>query len=302
MTFRVATTSLLAALALALPAAADEPTTYDLRAGDDYTPVVGDVLRVETTERQKSQVVVKSGEQVLQEQEGQQGQSAVYTEEVLAVDDQGQVSRARRVYESFRDLEAGAAPDVSGLVVLLERGDDGKHAFVPEGEAQVPPELEERLAQEGLQRDAKKALGDQEKERQHALLPDEPVPVGATWEVTPEQALVAFGFQDSALHPELTTVRGTFRSLEERDGVTFMNVHVDVDLAFTRFQGLDCPEPASFKLQLDLLLPEGGTSPAGEARLTGVFDGEPVVPEAPGVTMAVDLELENAQRRTRVGG
>ncbi|MCW8138897.1 MAG: hypothetical protein KIT58_08330 [Planctomycetota bacterium] len=300
MTFRAATTCCVL-LALALPAAADE-TTYDLRAGDDYTPAVGDVLRVETTERQKSQVVVRSGEQVLQRQEGEQGQAATYTEEVLAVDDQGQVSRARRVYESFRDIDAGQAPDVQGLAVLLERGKDGKHAFVAEGDATVPPALRARLDQEALQRDMKRELGDREKERQHALLPDEPVPVGATWEITPEQALTAFGFQDSALHPEQTKVVGTFRSLEERDGVTFMNVHVDVDLAFTRFQGLDCPEPATFKLALELLLPEGGTSPAGEARLTGVFDGEPTVPDAPGVTMAVDLELENAQRRTRVGG
>lgn len=302
MNVRTLAAALLAGL-LTTSGALAQAETFDLRATDDYKPVAGDRVRVEQTERQKSNVVVKNGPQVLQQQEGQEGFVATYDEEVLAVDDEGEVTRARRTYEAFRDLETAQDAEVKGLTVLLERSAEGKHTFAAEGDATIPPPLKARLDDEATKKDAKAEGGEDDEDRQEALMPEAPVEVGATWDVPPEQAMEAFGFEETELADEGSSVKGTLVSVDERDGQRFLKVQVAIDLAFKRFQGLPCPEPATFKMQLELELPAGGTSPAGEARLSGTFDGKPTVPNAPpGVTMDVDLEVENHQRRVRTGG
>lgn len=291
----------LAAALLLVPCAQAQEATYDLRQADEYQHVVGDRIRVERTERQESKVVVQNQGQVLQRQEGAEGFVAAYVDEVLAVDDEGEVTGLRRSYESFRDLETSTDVDVKGLVVVLERSPEGKHTFKPEGQATIPPALQSRLHQEAAKKDAEAEGTDDEEERQDALLPAAPVAVGATWDVPPQEAVDAFGFQESELVPEASSVKGELVSVEERDGQTFLKVQVKIDLGFKKFQGLVCPEPAKFLMKLELDLPAGGTSPAGEAKLTGTFDGQATMPNAPpGVTVDIDLDVENHQRRARV--
>ncbi len=286
---------------LLLVPCASAQTTYDLRQADEYTPVVGDRVRVERTERQTSKVLVQNQGQVLQRQEGSEGFAATYVEEVLAVDDDGDVTRCRRSYEKFHDVETAQDVDVSGVVVLMERSAEGKHTFKADGGAPLPPTLEKRLHEEAAKKDAEEEGGEDEEDRQEALLPEQPVAVGGTWEVPPEQAVESFGFQESELVPEASSVKGTLVSVEQRDGQELLKVQVTIGLAFKRFQGLECPDPARFDMQLELELPAGGTSPIGEAKLTGKFDGQATMPNAPpGVTVDVDLDVENHQRRVRV--
>lgn len=301
MNVRASRAALLLGLLLVPLAHAQE--TYDLRQADEYDPVVGDRVRVERTERQVSKVVVQNQGQVLQRQEGAEGFAATYVEEVLAVDDEGEVSRLRRSYEAFRDLETSQDVDVKGLVVLLERSAEKKHTFKAEGDVPIPAALETRLHQEAQKKDAEAQGGEDEEDKQDALLPAAPVAVGATWEIPPAEAVEAFGFEQSELVPEASSVKGTLVSVEERDGARFLKVQVDIDLAFKRFQGLVCPEPSKFGMKLELDLPAGGTSPAGEAKLTGAFDGQATMPNAPpGVMVDLNLEVENHQRRVRVQG
>lgn len=301
MTLRTLAAALLAGLLLVPCATAQE--TYDLRRADEYEHKVGDRLRVERAERQKSTVVVQNQGQVLQRQEGSEGFEATYVDEVLAVDDEGEVTGLRRSYETFLDVETGQDVDVKGLVVVLERGADGKHTFKADGDVTIPPAVQARLQQEAQKKDAEAEGGEDEDARQDALLPEAPVAVGATWEVPPEKAVESFGFEESELAPGASSVKGTLVSVEERDGQKFLKVQVAIDLAFKRFQGLVCPDPAKFQMQLELDLPAGGTSPAGEAKLTGTFDGQATMPNAPpGVMVDLDLEVQNHQRRARVQG
>lgn len=301
MNVRILGLALVAGLLLVPPAQAQD--TYDLRQADEYKHAVGDRIRVEREERQDSKVVVQNEGQVLQRQEGAEGFTSTHVDEVLEVDGEGEVTRLRRSYETFRDLTTGDDVDVSGLVVLLERSAEGKHTFKAEGDKEVPPAVQARLLQEAAKKDAEEESGEDEDDRQDALLPDAPVAVGATWDVPPETAIEAFGFEESEIVPEASSIKGTLVSVEERDGQKYLDVQVTIDLAFKRFQGLTCPEPAKFQMKLELELPAGGTSPTGEAKLSGTFDGQATMPNAPpGVTVDIDLNVENQQRRARVQG
>lgn len=302
MNIRAPSLALIAGLLLLAPRAQAQDT-YDLRKADDYVHAVGDRIRVEQEERQQSKIVVQNQGQVLQRQEDREGFTSTHVDEVLAVDDEGEVTRLRRSYERFSDLSTGEDVDVSGLVVLLERSHEGRHTFKAEGDKAIPPAVEARLQQEAAKKDAEREAGKDEEERQDALFPEAPVAVGATWEVPPETAIEVFGFEDCELVTEASSIKGKLVSLQERDGQTFLDVQVTIDLAFKRFQGLVCPEPAKFVMKLDLELPAGATSPAGQARFTGTFDGQATMPNAPpGVTVDLDLDVQNQQRRTRVQG
>lgn len=294
MTLRVVTSLLL----LLAPVAAAQDT-FDLRRANDYKPVVGDKVRAESSERQTKHIVVKSGAQVVQDQSEVTGQVAVYTDEVLTVDDAGEVASARRTYESFRDQATDQDLQVAGLTVLLTRDAAGKHSFAAEGGATLPPALQQSLEAEAAKKDQDQA---EEKEREDALLPEAPVAVGASWDVPPERVLQTFGFDPAAnaLDPK-TTARGTLVKTEERDGQTLLTVKFELDLFFSTFQSLAFAEPASFDIDMELVLPADGTAPHGEAKVTGAFIGATNVPPQPGappMEVSIDIAIESKDART----
>lgn len=296
MTARVVTTLLL--LLLAPVAAAQD--TFDLRKANDYKPAVGDKVRSESSERQTNHIVVKAGEQVVQDQNEVTGQVTTYTDEVLTVDDAGKANGFRRTYASFRDQTTEQDLQVAGLTVLLSRDAENKHTFVVEGGATLPPAVQQHLEAEAAEKDEKAADEDQ---REDALMPEAPVAVGASWDVPPERVLQTFGFDaaTSALDPK-TTAKGTLVSKEERDGQTLLTVKFEFDLFFSLFQNLEFPDPASFDIDMELVLPADGKTPHGGAKVTGTFKGAtnlPPQPGAPPMTLTIDLGVEASDARAR---
>lgn len=298
MTMRAVTALLL--LLAPVAAAQEAQATFDLRKANDYKPVVGDRVQSESSDRQSKHIVVKSGEQVVQDQSEVAGEVTTYTDEVLTVDDAGKLMTARRTYATFRDQSTDQDVQVAGLKVLLTRGADGKHTFAAEEGATLPPALQLSLEAEAEKQDENEGKEDAQKD---ALLPETPVAVGATWDVPPARVLETFGFDPATnvLDPK-TTACGTLVKTEERDGVTLVTVHIELKLLFSTFQSLVFPDPASFDIDMEVVFPADGSAPIGEAKITGAFAGTTSVPPQPGappMTLSIDMDIQSGDVRTR---
>lgn len=295
------TLRLVASLLLLLAPVAAAQETFDLRQANDYKAVVGDKLQSESSERQTKHIVVKAGEQVVQDQSEVAGQVAVFTDEVMAVDDAGKPSSLRRTYASFRDQSTEQDLQVAGVVVMLTRDAQNKHTFAVEGGAVLPPAVQQSLEAEAAKKDENAA---DEDTRQDALMPEAPVAVGATWDVLPARVIETFGFDaaTNVLDEAKTKAKGTLVSKEERDGQTYLTIKFEFDLFFSTFQSLEFPDPASFDLDLELTLPAGGKTPEGGAKVTGAFKGATDVPAQPGsppMNVSIDIGVNSSDSRVR---
>lgn len=295
-----ALTFALTCLLCLAPARADE--TWDLRKLD-HKAAAGDKVRTETSEKQQMKFVVQQGAETVRKDEKVEGFAGAWTDEVQAVDEEGQPTKSRRTYESYEDHESGKKVEVAGIVVLLERDAAGKHGFKAEGDKPLPPELQARLEAEVKKDDeklaAKKAGKEAESDKMDRLLPEKPVGVGAEWEVPAQAAADAFELNGSELDPK-SKVTGKLVAAEARGGATYLKIELTIDLWLKTFQEMACPEPASFRFKVHMNVPADGKAPDGELSMTGSFNAAPQNPEAPpGMTMTIDLAVENKTKRTR---
>jgi hypothetical protein len=270
--------------------------TYDLRQAGDDKPVAGSKVLEEEVERQEMAMTILQGDQVLQEQQGTEGFEQTFLEEILEVDDQGELVRATRTYTRFVDLESGESLD-GELTVEMSRGEDGSYSLGPLPEDRPIPDLLRAKLQSAV---AKKNAPEDEEQRdpEEVFTPAEPVAVGATWTVPPLEALAGLGL-NADLDVEGSSCAGTLVSAEEEGGTTWLNVKIDLTLKLLTLDGSKCPDPIMWTMTLELKLPDGG-GVTGQVRLTGNMKGSMAPPDAPpGMLVKLNMDMTGIQTRTR---
>ena len=291
------TTLLTLTLLCPLPALAQQ--TYDLRTAGADKHAPGDAIRVVETERQDMKMVVKQGEQVMQRDEGVQGFEQTYVEEIIRVDDEGEVAQARRTYSAFTDLKTEQSLEGGDLVVELNTLEDGTRTVEYAKERTLPRALTTKLdGMAGKQEEPKPGEEPEEPEKKPSEIftPAEPVAVGATWTVDTKQAIEGMGI-DEQYDPAQSTCTGTLVSATPEGGTTWLTVKIDMKLLLTTMEGAPCPDPFVFEMTMSMRLPDGGGN-TGTMTMDGTIVGSMSPPNAPpGVSVALDMKTHGDMRR-----
>ncbi len=86
-------------------------------------------------------------------------------------------------------------------------------------------------------------------------------------------------------------------------GVRVATLTYTIKLAFSRLKAeMPLSEPALLDLSMEVRLPVAGDAPTGGMTSKGTFGASPAPPNLPqGMTMRVDIAMDGAERRERVG-
>jgi hypothetical protein len=293
-----ATALLASLLLLAVPLRAQEgaPPTFDLQRA--YRWKAGDKVRVQELRDQTQRVVIRSGLQVVDEQNQRQGFEQRYLIEVTKVDERGRISEATRTYESLRDVARGEALAVEGLKVRWVRQADGALGWEPPQGATLDPFVREVLDEDLEGKDEGGEAGEPEPMR--LLLAPKPVAVGESWELPLAEVGDAFGVVPAdVVEKQLTGKLAAVEPPAAAGGPTFLQVTLEVRLKSKTFQGRACPRPVEYTLSGTARLPAGGESPARKLRLEGLIRGAAPA-EEPGSQVEFEVRLQQEETHERV--
>lgn len=285
---------------LAAPASAQDAPTYDLR--QEYKYVAGDKVRVHERMETRAKYALRAGEQVMQEVDQTEGYDQRYVEEVQEVDADGDVIRALRTYTQVQDLATSETLDLKDkpFQVQMARDEDGTFRFTAVDQtAQVPDLLERLLDQEA----GRKETESDDEDTQKLIMPEQPVAVGATWQVPLEQACEVFKFPPETVGPA-AEAQGTLEAAEPSGEQTMLKVGLRFKLPLTSFNGMACPEPMKFDATISLRMPANASGPDGGATMEGVIKGKAKLPEdeglPPDAVLDLDMKVTNTKTVERV--
>lgn len=291
-------TPLLLPLILLCPLAAQAQETWDLRAASEEQNAVGDKVTHVESEQQDMTLVIRQGQDEVQREQQVQGFEQRYVEELLAVDEEGEVTSARRTYTVFTDKQTKQTLEGGELVVTWTREASGTRKVDYPQDRALPDALKEKLEHLAAGEPEEESEGPKPEQNPGKLFtPAEPVAVGATWPVDPKQAMVGMGI-DEALDAEGSSCTGTLVAATAEGEVTWLDVKVTMTLRLTTLEGVQCTEPFVFALTMDLRLPAGGGN-VGNVVMNGTMKGALAPPDAPpGVTFSIDMTMTGDLRRT----
>lgn len=285
---------------LAVPALAQDAPTYDLR--QEYKYVAGDKVRVHERMETRAKYSLRAGDQVMQEVDQTEGYDQQYVEEVQEVDAKGDVVRAVRTYTQVQDLATSETLDLKDkpFKVQMARDEDGTFRFTPVDQAAPVPDLLERLLD---QEAGRKETESDDESTQKLIMPEQPVAVGATWQVTLQHACEVFKFEPETVGPG-AEAQGTLQAAEPKGDLTMLKVDLTFKLPLTSFNGMACPEPMKFDATISLRMPAGATGPDGGATMEGAIKGKAKLPEdeglPPGALLDLDMKVTNSKTVERV--
>lgn len=230
------------------------------------TSVVGDAIR--RTRRNKStdkSKLVRQG-QVVSQREVTRGFECVQTDEVLEVEGDD-MTRGRRVYERWTDLETGQEVPIRGLVVEHVRDRETKLLSWQRTQGPEVPEVLTKQLDGELKRMNKraeeKAAG---RDPGEAFFPTVEVSVGERWEVPMENACEALGFRAEDVDTERSAVTGVLEQVEPEG--EWRRVRVSGQLILTGIYGRRCEPPGKFTIELFIRVRPGDVEATYRSRGT----------------------------------
>lgn len=290
---------LLLALLFAPAVLAEE--TWDLRKIIGRKQPVGEKTRIAEEEKGKiEESLIRDGQPAGGQTRDSAGAST-YIDEIEAVGADGEPTRVRRTYESFKD-DRGTAVPVEKVVVLMTRteGPDGKFDFAAaEGSPPLPRPVQNRLRTEAANKTQRLQKGYTEDALNQALLPAEPVASGGTWTLDMAKVAPILGFAEGDFDAPTSTGTGKLEGIEEREGAKHLKTRIELKIMVTRMQGNDLPEPTPVVLTLGFLTRAAGDGPQGELTVTQHLDLTLAPPGAPpGTSVHVVVHNERTEKRT----
>lgn len=285
----------LLALAAGPVLAQEEAPTYDLR--QDYKFVVGDKVRVHERTETRAKYALRAGEQVMQQVDQTEGYDQRYEEEVQEVSPEGEVTRALRTYTQVQDLATSQTLDLQDkpFKVQMTRDEDGTFRFAAVDEAAEVPELLERILE---QESGRKETEADDESTQKLIMPEQPVAVGARWQVAVPHACEVFKFEPETVG-QGAEAQGALKAAAPQGEQTMLEVALRFKLPLTSFNGMPCPEPMIFDATIDLRMPAGATGPDGGAVMEGTIKGLARLPEDEGMPPDAVLDLDMKVKSTK---
>jgi hypothetical protein len=238
------TALLLLALALA-PAADAQEKKYEVALR--RTSVVGDAIRRTRRNKSTDKSKLTRGGKVASQRDQARGFESVQTDEVLEVDGED-MTRGRRVYEKWADLESGKEAPVRGLVVEHVRAPDLSFSWKRVQGPEVPEFLAKQLDDE-VKRMTKRA---QEKAQGHdpgeAFFPTAEVAIGERWKVPLQNACESLGFRLEDVDQAASAVTGVLEQVEPEGD--WRRVRVSGQLVLLSVYGRKSEPPGKFTIEL----------------------------------------------------
>lgn len=253
----------LAALCLA-PAVRAQAPKFEVALR--RTSVVGDAIRRTRKNKSTDKSKLTRAGKVVSQREVTRGFESVQTDEVLEVAGED-MTRGRRVYERWVDLETNQEVPLRGLVVEHRRDQETKLLSWSRLEGpEVPAFLTKSLDGE-LQRMNKRA---QEKaagrDPGEAFFPTEPVAVGERWVIPLENACESLGFRPEDVDADLSAVTGVLEQVEPEG--EWRRVRVTGQLTLTGIYGRRCEPPGKFTIELFIRVRPGDVEATYRSRGT----------------------------------
>jgi hypothetical protein len=290
---RFASLSIVFAL-LAPIALADD--SFDLRALMNRKPGVGASYRVTETEHGTMEQKVSRNGQAMPPQKRETQPAQTYLEEVEAVGADGEPTRTKRTYESFKD-ETGKDVPVAGVIAVITRteGPTPTVTFAKaEGSPPLPPAVEADLDRDAQNQRQKNEKHITEAQIHEVMFPAEAQAKGATWTVDMARAAPLLGMDVADLDLPQCTGNGSIDGVEEKDGKTWVKAKVAMTLMLKRMQGqpLPTPTPMTFTLTFGLTQEE-----SVEREFDMVQHLDLTMAPAPGMSANVLVHNERTERR-----
>lgn len=285
----------LLALAAAPALAQEGAPTYDLR--QEYKLVAGDKISVQEHMETRAKYTLRAGDQVIHDADQVEGYDQSYVEEVQEVTADGDVVRSVRTYTHVRDLNTAEELDLKAnpFKVQMSRDEDGLFRFTPLEEGAQLPELLERIL--GVEVGRKEADSDEEDARR-LLVPEEPVAVGATWQLPVEKVCEVFKLPPESI-AEGAEGSGALEAAEPVGERTMLKVALRFKLPMSTFNEMPCPEPMRFDATISLRVPAGATGPEGGVALEAAIKGKAKLPPdqglPPGAMLDLDMTIKNSK-------
>lgn len=280
----------LAFAVLALGSAASAQETYELRRLVGRKPAVGERVRVEKEATQTQSMGPRSI---------QLKPAAVYVEEVVEVGADGEPTRVRRTYESFRD-DQGDEVAVAAVAVVWTRDEaTGQHAFtVPEEhQATFPPALFADMRKFVEGRNEREKRGVTEQAMNEAMFPAEPLPVGGTWTVDVAQAVRMIGLPEEDVDVAQSSGEGKVDGIEQVEGEERLRFTITLRLTMSKMRGRPLPAPAPLETTMTFRLPVKADGRQGDTHMTQHLEFAAPGPQG---AVTVKIEGEKKERRTRI--
>lgn len=262
----------------------------ELHQLDEYTPRVGDRVRILERDRTVNRLELKQQGRVVRRQEQVEGHEMIYVLQVLEVDGAAIVRGVRR-FERFVDLQTGEQHDVSGLVVVVRRDARGVYSSnVTAG--RMPGPLARLIDVEVARRNRGEGGA------RNPMLPTRPVSAGESWDLPLETMLGGVKVSREDIDLGQSYVRGILTGADRAGGLRWFQVGFEMRTVFRRFQGMDCPDPIVMHMGGSLRMsPE---TPDGLSVMEGTMQGSAVPPNVPpGTVAAFDATFERREERSR---
>lgn len=295
---RLPAVSFLLGLAFIPFATAQSPETHQLPAVQPRWKV-GDKVRVRQRQEQTQRIVMRSGLEVVEEQNLRTGFEQRYLLEVQKVDEQGRIAEARRTYEALHDLEKGEPVAVDGLVVRWLRDPDGAFRWEPPPGATLDEFVRETLDEDLEGADEK---GAEPSDPSRLLFSaGKPVAVGETWELELEKVAPAFGIPAAEVLEK--KLQGKLLEVEPpagAGGTTWLKVGLELQLKVKSYEGRVTPRPVEYTITGSARLPGGGAGPERTLRLEAQVRGVLPAEEEPGAQIEFDMRQHLLEEQVRV--
>ena len=280
-------------------AAAQSPETHELPPVQPRWKA-GDKVRVRQRQEQTQRIVMRSGLEVVDEQNVRGGFEQRYVLEVTKVDEKGRIVEAKRTYEALHDLERGEAVAVDGLVVRWLRDPDGALRWEPPAGATLDRFVRETLDEdlEGPDEPGEEGAPDAAR---LLFSPGKPVAVGETWELDLAKVAPAFG-----ISPEDVVKKRLQGKLVEVEppaaagGTAWLKLGLELQLELKSWEGRVAPRPVEYTITGSARLPAGGQGPERTLRLEAQVRGALPAEEEPGARIEFDMRQHLLEEQTRV--
>jgi len=276
------------AIAFLLPLAAhaqDPQKTYDLKFR--WKPTVGHKLEHGETRVHTTKVLVKNGEEVLNEVNQRQERALSAAVEILKVENE-KAAESTWTFSKAERLEEGKLVPYGfqGKTVRVTRKPDGGYEFIY-GDDSKPAEADLAALQETVWSDDRKDRPAAEE----LLAPKTPVKVGESWQPGVKEVVQAMmSHLSESIDLAKSTVVFTLKSVENRGGIEFGRIQGTLDLLFAKMgpMSLDKPVPLKLVVTIDACLDR--TVPDGTVLMKFEMKGTSPV-TANGVALTVDIDM-----------
>ena len=273
-----------AGLLLALCALQDPETRHDLSL--ERHPAEGEQVELDHSREQSMKLVVKMGEQVLQEQTQSESSAVQGRAKVLKVAEGKVVEVVLDVARAARTRNGQESVlGVSGKTVQAKRAIGGAWEFTVDGQALSPEETAVlREAMPG-------GRADDTPSGKAVFAPKMPVKAGESWPVDLEKLARSFGEGKLTFDLEKSKGTMTLKSVEKREGALFGLIDGEITLLVKSMGPLPLETPLPLKLAPSIDACIDGRTPDAAMSMKGTMKGTTEA-KPPGAEEALTLDLD----------